>query len=241
MAGNTNPNDIVSPSNLVADFSALSTRAQQVITALAGITPPYTLTNVNAAQVPFTIKGASGQTANVLDFKDNADAVKLSVSSNHSLIWNNNFAAYLGLDIASNRFEIGTPNNTRFYVSSVPIVDINSSGLYLFNGHITEDAQTPAQITANQNNYSLTNLGVQRLSSDAARNITGIVAASNGSRRMLINVGSFNITLQHENAGSTAANRFLCSTGADIVLSPNQAADIWYDISSSRWRVFKRN
>lgn len=62
-----------------------------------------------------------------------------------------------------------------------------------------------------------------------------------GAFRMIINVGSNNIVLKHEDANSTAANRFLNSTGADITLSANQAADLYYDEQNTRWRVFKRN
>jgi hypothetical protein len=44
----------------------------------------------------------------------------------------------------------------------------------------------------------------------------------------------------HQDAGSTAANRMISSTGADITLSGGQGAEMWYDVASSRWRVFKK-
>jgi parallel beta-helix repeat protein len=53
--------------------------------------------------------------------------------------------------------------------------------------------------------------------------------------------GSNNITLLNEGAGSTAGYRFKTSTGADVVLSPKQAADIEYSLAAGRWLVFKRN
>ena len=111
-------------------------------------------------------------------------------------------------------------------------------------------ARTPAQITANQNDYSI---GGQsyfvRLSSDAARNITGLTipadglgnTQADGEVHLLVNVGAQNIVLKHQDAASTAANRFLNSTGADITLSAEQAADIVYDGTTQRWRVYKRN
>jgi hypothetical protein len=105
---------------------------------------------------------------------------------------------------------------------------------------------SPAQITANQNDYSLEyQYVIYRLSTDASRNITGTVknvsAGNGGDAITFINVGSFDIVLKHQDAGSTAANRFLNSTGADITLTPNQAADLYYDGTSARWRVFKKN
>ncbi len=96
---------------------------------------------------------------------------------------------------------------------------------------------TPAQITSNQNNYALAIGGINRLSSDAARNITGFAAGQNGEVRALRNVGSFTITLQHENASSTAANRITSTTGADVALASGGMTTMYYDGIGSRWVV----
>ena len=101
-------------------------------------------------------------------------------------------------------------------------------------------ALTPAQITADQNNYnpaSWLTADIVRLSSDAARNVTGANAAATQPYKHLINVGAFNITLQHQNAGSLAENRFICFTGADIILQPDDTITVWYDATTARWRV----
>jgi hypothetical protein len=104
---------------------------------------------------------------------------------------------------------------------------------------------TPAQITANQNDY---NPGGQayfvRLSTDASRNITGYTGSItfiDGEVHLFVNVGTQDVVLKHEDANSVAQNRFLNSTGADITLGPNQAADVIRDDGTNRWRVFKRN
>lgn len=104
-------------------------------------------------------------------------------------------------------------------------------------------ATTPAQVTANQNDYAPGGTSLfQRWSTDASRNITGLsLSQVDGQIHVVINVGSNNMVLQHQNASSTAANRFLNSTGADITLSATQAADLIYDGTQSRWLVFKRN
>lgn len=106
---------------------------------------------------------------------------------------------------------------------------------------------TLAQITANQNNYTIAdNNSVMRLSSDASRDITGIVVShgtaitnADGEWLQLINVGSNNIVLKNQDANSTAANRLLTSTGADVTLGANEVANLFYDATTSRWRVFK--
>ncbi len=100
---------------------------------------------------------------------------------------------------------------------------------------------TPTQLTAATDNWNPTGLDsavIFRASSDANRNLTGIVAPTNGHGRliMLCNIGAFNIVLKHD-ITSTAANRFLCPGSVDLTLTPNRTVWIAYDNSSSRWRV----
>lgn len=106
-------------------------------------------------------------------------------------------------------------------------------------------SRTPSQIAADQNNYNPGgNSKIQRWSTDASRNVTGLVftsAQQDGEEHVIVNVGSQNIVLVNESASSTAANRFHNSTGADITLAADQAADASYDSTAARWRVFKRN
>lgn len=106
-------------------------------------------------------------------------------------------------------------------------------------------SRTPAQITANQNNYNPGGQSkFQRWSTDASRDITGLVfstAQIDGEEHLVVNVGSNDIVLKHQDTNSTDVNRFLNSTGADITLSANQGADVIYDGNTQRWRVFKKN
>lgn len=101
-------------------------------------------------------------------------------------------------------------------------------------------AITLGQITANQNNYVTGLGGWFRISSDAARTITGFEGGTDGRGFILSNVGSFNITLANQSASSAAAYRIITGTGADIVLTPDD--DIWilYDSTTERWRVIER-
>lgn len=106
------------------------------------------------------------------------------------------------------------------------------------------DPLSPAQITATQNNYAPAGCEryiIWRLSSDAARSITGISAAScsaapgTARMRVLVNDGAHTITLEDEDAGSTDINRF--SFAADVAIPSGQAAAIVYDPTESRWRL----
>ncbi len=101
---------------------------------------------------------------------------------------------------------------------------------------------SPAQITSTQNNYAppgCHNRIVWRLTSDAARSITGISAATCAQTtktavRVLWNVGSFAITLEDDDAGSTAANRI--QLRGDLALDVGHAITLVYDPTSQRWR-----
>jgi hypothetical protein len=99
---------------------------------------------------------------------------------------------------------------------------------------------SPSQITSDQNNYAPTGFStasVLRLDSDAARNITGLAGGADGRVVVVVNVGSFAITLKDESGSSTAANRF--ALAADLVLATDQAAILYYDATTASWHALK--
>jgi hypothetical protein len=101
---------------------------------------------------------------------------------------------------------------------------------------------TPSSLSAGQNNYAPGACDILRLSSSTAIDITGLVAPSvDGAMRLVINVnasGGSAITLKHESASSTAANRFRSVTGADIVLlADGGSVTLTYSTAISRWRI----
>jgi hypothetical protein len=103
---------------------------------------------------------------------------------------------------------------------------------------------TPAQISANTDNYAPTGYEVAaivRVSSDAARDLTGIgpVASNRYRVKRLVNVGAFTITLRHETT-STAANRFTCPGAVDYQLAAGESALVHYDAVTNRWRILAR-
>lgn len=96
---------------------------------------------------------------------------------------------------------------------------------------------TPAQITADQNDYNPGTASNFRISTDASRTITGIAGGSNGRLLIYKNVGSFDFVLSHQNLASAAANRIITATGGDIAYASNTAAWLLYDSTDSRWRL----
>ena len=121
-------------------------------------------------------------------------------------------------------------------------------GFYGFSG--PQDATqvvTPQQIVANQNDYSpafqpsmdgMAGLHkILRLSTDASRDITGVMARRGGAVVWIWNVGAQNIVLKHQSTNSQAQNRFLSSTGLDVTITPDGYAMLTYDATTQRWRL----
>lgn len=102
----------------------------------------------------------------------------------------------------------------------------------------------PTTLSADVNDWAPTRGSIFRTSTNdgTARNVTGLSFAQiDGQTLTIVNLGPGNLVLKHQSASSTAANRFLNSTAADITLSTDQAADLIYDSTTARWRVYKRN
>lgn len=107
----------------------------------------------------------------------------------------------------------------------------------------------PAQITSDQDNWDPGALAdVLVVTTDAARNITGMTAGGSasappprdGEQRMIVNDGAFTLTLKHQSASSAAASRFFSESLDDVVLQPRQAADLYYDAAHAYWRVHRK-
>ncbi len=114
------------------------------------------------------------------------------------------------------------------------------AGLAVTGEVIKNGVISPAQITANQNDYGPTGAATCseiRVDSDAARDITGISAGQVDGREIVFtNDGAFSITLKH-NVTSTAANRFDFGADADTEVKAGASVKLRYDGTASRWRL----
>lgn len=109
----------------------------------------------------------------------------------------------------------------------------------IFNGDISIPATTPATLTADTNQVVVTNSPVMRLSSDAARAVHGLITAGSSSPLvLLINIGSYSITLKHESgAALNTGDRMISPTGADYILAAGATVWVYEDSVSARWRI----
>lgn len=151
-------------------------------------------------------------------------------------------------DNYSGRAEIGLTGDDDFHFKTSPdgsswvdalLLDRATGSTKVGSGFFLAGNISPPQITADQNDYDpngLSTASVLRLTSNAARKITGLAGGLGGRLIVLENVGANAITIaKDDGATSTAANRFAFSF--DVVLAPNQAALIKYDGTAARWRL----
>lgn len=90
-----------------------------------------------------------------------------------------------------------------------------------------QDVSTPAKVVTKFTNASLDS-------------IRSIVAPSPSNECVLIltnGKASGNLTLKHEDAGATAADRIDTGLAADLAIAQGGSAHLYYDTNSSRWRV----
>jgi hypothetical protein len=146
-------------------------------------------------------------------------------------------AVMAGTGVNGGDFDWATP--TAYYEIPVGVIlgavekaDAELTGLLRLTGTLT-----PTALGADQNNYNPTDLAPERSCGSrrpAARNITGMVPAGGGQTILVVNVGSYDLTLKNANGSSSAPNRF--DFDADLVLAAGTGALLWYDITSTRWR-----
>jgi hypothetical protein len=129
------------------------------------------------------------------------------------------------------------------------IISVNSGAADSAGSSFAFKGNTPAAITANQNDYVLTGSAFQRLNCTTASDITGIApptssAHVDGRMIRLVSVGTNTVRLMHNSTSSTAANRMYMHSGTHVSLTVNEWADLVYDSTdngsgAAGWRVVK--
>jgi hypothetical protein len=188
-------------------------------------------TTVNGGWVDFSFSQAGSLTI------DHAmsDVAGLNMAGISLIIGTGSIAGYI------TTFSVGM---TTSGVTGVETSAIRPTGRIHHRGVMELPPLEPAQITADQNNYSPATFNnmrqMWRLTSDAAWNITGILIPTSNNpadTQWIVNAGSFDITLTHQDGASTASNRFISPTGLDYVLSPTETVALWHDPTTDRWRI----
>jgi hypothetical protein len=159
-------------------------------------------------------------------------------SDTASVFFSENFSgrAEFGL-IGSDTFKLKvSPDGTAW--TEAFNIDQDTGNLTLPRGLSLAGVIAPAQITADQADYSPAGLAaasVLQISADAARSLSGLDGGAEGRCVVIINVGSQPLALIDEGAASVAANRF--SLGRNLTIGAKQAAILRYDGTAARWQA----
>ena len=137
-------------------------------------------------------------------------------------------------------FAVGTGANTAIRLA----VGTDGQGIYADAATATgvrwgPSIISPAQITADQNNYApagWAKASIVRISGDnGIRAVTSFSETFDGDIKLIINTGTFPIYFSPEHEAGTAANRI--SGSASFVLYPLATCQLMYDNTTARWRI----
>lgn len=124
--------------------------------------------------------------------------------------------------------------------SAILIYDPTSSRWRLLRGaYVVEATPIANASTGNLDDVVSTSSGLPATGirfSGAAPVVRGIASGAHGRKLVIFATGG-RVTLAHENAGSTAANRITTSSGVDAIVDNGAAVQLVYDGTSSRWRL----
>lgn len=141
--------------------------------------------------------------------------------------------------------------DTGFYEISDDLIAVTCSGAVRFQVATTalvnsvamyhQAVSSPAALTGDVTDYATGNIVVLRVDPGAAgRTINSLASPVSGKVLMVLNISATQpLTLRHDDgATGTAAQRIYCPNNVSVVIPPNGSRLLWYDGTSSRWRVF---
>ena len=128
------------------------------------------------------------------------------------------------------------------YIGDAVLVGIGGGQIYTTAGSFAH-LPTSVTLSGNTNNLGVGQNGLIRIQSTGNYDLTGLIpiggAAANAWRVIyILNRGANIITLKHEDALSTAENRFYTHNGNNLSLQADHVVLGMYDGVLSRWRVW---
>ena len=159
-------------------------------------------------------------------------------------------AGTLGFNLEGGTIRLGSASQgvqlapgVSFQSQTAGAIDLGTASLpwgsLFVDGEIISGVNTVSQITANQNDFDPGTNAILLLDIDAGnRDITGFSGGTDG-RILLVSLKATSGTaiLKHQNASSTAANRFALPNSADVTLGAHEGVTLWYDGDASRWKT----
>lgn len=196
----------------------------------AGVAGATGSTGAAGAQGPAGVAGAAGATGPA----GSSGVVSVTAPLTNS---GTSSAAVLGITVGTTAGTVAAGNDSRFSDARTPTAHASTHQTGGADA-ISSVVVTPSSLTADVNDWAIGTGDIFRVAGTAARAITGIAAGTSGLAILLVNVGTFALTLRHQNASSTAANRITVPWAGDCVLAASGGnAVLVYDSTSSTWRV----
>lgn len=155
-----------------------------------------------------------------------------NTNASNAFLIHNNGASTTFFRVQANGFSAFNPSGA---ITANTVLDVN--------GSFAIRATTPATLAAgNNNNYAIGNAGALRLAAPGGGStITGIAGGVNGRIVIIFNVSANSIVIANQSASSTAANRIITGSGANVTLAADDAVQLWYDSTTARWRMMNRS
>ncbi len=152
---------------------------------------------------------------------------------------NENIAGNLTVDGTSLLTGAVTASSTLGVTGRTTTAGVTNSGTLIESG-----VQTPSALAAGETLlWSPTAARHIRVAGTTSSFVCSMLAGTAGERRTIENVGTVIVAFGHQEtaniAGSatTATDRFLCPDSVPYLLYPGASVDVWYDPTSTRWRV----
>ncbi len=124
------------------------------------------------------------------------------------------------------------------FASPLPTVTMPNDATFIVANQMRWSATVAiGPLTGTVNNQAITNVtGIARITTSGPTTLTGATGGAAGRLLTIVNPSANTITINSEDAGSTAANRFLLEA-ATKAIAPEASAIFWYDTTSARWRA----
>lgn len=135
---------------------------------------------------------------------------------------------------------VGTVSNTDLTLNPNGTGRVVSNKTHLFNAALLGVQADDATLYVPSDSVSTPVTFIKRLTNiDASNEVGGIVApATNSLFFVLVNKNGTTLTIKDESSSvSTAANRIVTGTGADIRFADEAALYLYYDTAQLRWRI----
>jgi hypothetical protein len=121
--------------------------------------------------------------------------------------------------------------------NNTPYLTISASGDVSIDGSFALSAGSDNSSTGTINDVTTAGLSYFRFTGAGAVVVTGFANGSDGKDLEIINRTGNTVTLNNQDAGSSAANRIITGTGGNLVIANDAGARLKYDATTTRWQV----